>query len=76
MDVEFEGAAPHVQRGYLTMLAIDSLLAYMGSLEKLADMAVQRGGAVPPLLSRGPGSGAWAGGGGAGAAGAAGRVQL
>lgn len=30
MDTDWEDAAVHVQRGYLAMLAIDSLLAFMG----------------------------------------------
>ena len=30
MDADWEDAPPHVQRGYLSMLAIDSLLAFMG----------------------------------------------
>lgn len=29
MDTDWEDAAAHVQRGYLAMLAIDSLLAFM-----------------------------------------------
>jgi hypothetical protein len=30
MDTDWEDAPVHVQRGYLAMLAIDSLLAFMG----------------------------------------------
>ncbi len=57
MDSDFEQASQQVQRGYLSMLAIDSLLAFMSSVEKLTDMAVDGGGAVPSVLSKGPGSG-------------------
>ena len=57
LDSDFEGAGQQVQRGYLSMLAVDSLLAYMGSAEKLVDIAVEQGGVVPPALSKGPGSG-------------------
>lgn len=56
MDTDWEDAAVHMQRGYLAMLAIDSLLAFMGSVEKLTDMAVEQGGAVPAALSKGRGS--------------------
>lgn len=62
MDADFEGAPPHVQRGYLAMLAIDALLAFQASLEKLGEAAVEGGGALPPGLSRGAGSGAPCGG--------------
>ena len=30
MDTDWEDAPAHVQRGYLAMLAIDSLLSFMG----------------------------------------------
>ena len=61
LDADFEGAGQQVQRGYLGMLSVDSLLAFMGSVEKLVDIAVEQGGHVPPALSKGPGSGGWAG---------------
>ena len=62
LDADFEGAGQQVQRGYLSMLAVDSLLAFMGSVEKLVDIAVEQGGQISPALSKGPGSGGWAGG--------------
>lgn len=61
MDAEFEMASQQVQHGYLTMLAVDSLLAFMNSMEKLADVAVDQGGMVPVAMSvGGAGSGALA----------------
>lgn len=56
LDTDFEASPQQMQRGYLSMLAIDSLLVFMGSVEKLTDMAVDRSGAVPDALSKGPGS--------------------
>lgn len=61
LDADFEGAGQQVQRGYLGMLSVDSLLAFMGSVEKLVDIAVEQGGQVPLALSKGPGSGGRAG---------------
>ena len=57
MDADFEGAGPQVQRAYLAMLAIDALLAFMGSVEKLSGLAVEQGGAVPAALDGTPGAG-------------------
>lgn len=57
LDTDFEAASQQVQRGYLSMLAIDSLLAFMSSVEKLVDMAVDQGGTVPAASNKGPGSG-------------------
>lgn len=57
LDTDFEAAGQQIQRGYLSMLAIDSLLAFMGSVEKLTDFAVDQSGDVPAALSKGPGSG-------------------
>jgi hypothetical protein len=39
------------------MLALDSLLAFMASVEKLADWAVDQGGAVPAAAAKGMRSG-------------------
>ena len=62
MDTDFEAAPAPAQQAYLTMLAIDALLAFMGSVEKLADAAAEPGGALPPPPSRGAGTSAcvWA----------------
>ncbi|KAL4423762.1 hypothetical protein ABPG75_001063 [Micractinium tetrahymenae] len=56
LDTDFEAAGQQVQRGFLGMLAIDSLLAFMGSVEKLTDYALDQSGDVPAALSKGPGS--------------------
>eukprot|EP00887_Chlorella_sp_A99_P002554 scaffold6.g2554.t1 len=56
MDSEYESADRQTQSGYLAMLAIDAQLGFMGSMEKLADVVVERGGAVPKAAQRGPGS--------------------
>ncbi len=39
MDTDWEDAAAHVQRGYLAMLAIDSLLAFMSRLDTCSVLA-------------------------------------
>lgn len=57
LDTDFEAAGQQIQRGYLSMLAIDSLLAFMGSVEKLTDYALDQSGDVPATLSKGPGYG-------------------
>ena len=57
MDAVFELASQQLQHGHLSMLAIDSLLAFMSSLEKLADIAVPQGGVVPASLRCRPGTG-------------------
>ena len=74
MDTDFEAAPAPAQQAYLTMLAIDALLAFMGSVEKLADAAAGPGGALPPQPGRGAGTGAcaWLGRGGAVRAGSCG----
>ena len=57
MEAEFEAVGQQAQRGFLSMLAIDALLAFMGSVEKLTDMAVDQSGSVPSPLVGAPGSG-------------------
>lgn len=41
MDSDWEDAPAHVQRGYLAMLAIDSLLAFMGRCVPVSWRAVR-----------------------------------
>lgn len=57
LDTDFEAAGQQIQRGYLSMLAIDSLLAFMGSVEKLTDYALDLSDELPAALSKWPGSG-------------------
>ena len=64
MDADFEAAPAQVQRAYLGMLGVDALLGFMGSVEKLTDWAVERGGEVPEAMGRSAGTGAGRGGGG------------
>lgn len=58
LDTEFEAATQQVQRGFLAMLALDALLAFMASVEKLSDWAVDQGGEVPASAAKGMRSGA------------------
>lgn len=44
MDSEYESADKQTQSGYLAMLAIDAQVAFMGSVEKLTDVAVEQCG--------------------------------
>lgn len=52
MDTDFEAAPVQLQSAYLSLLAIDSLMAFMGSVEKLTEFLTLEGGAVPASVPK------------------------
>ena len=52
MDTDFEVAQVPVQSAYLSLLALDTLITFMGSVEKLTDFLVLDGGSVPEAARR------------------------